>query len=399
MSRDAFFTSAQMVPARRPLELIPQCDACGLFKTCRSPKMAVDGKGGLRILVVAEAPGKEEDATNRPLVGPTGKYLEDELDRVGIDMRKDCWLTNAVICRPPNNKIDQHPKTADYCRPNLLRTVRELEPEVILILGKTAVKSVMGYLWESDGGMERWAGWRIPSRQLNAWVCPTYHPAYLIREQDEVLDKQFRQHLKAMSKLSDRPWPTGVPDWEKEVEIIYDDEAAAGSIQGFRDEVAFDFETNMLKPDSEKSDIVCCSVSDGTTTIAFPWRGAAIGAMRERLIDPDVGKIAANAKFEHRWVKAHLGVRVRGWAWDTMLTAHALDSRRGITGLKFQAFVQLGMPVYDVFVASYLQSREPGGNAVNRVRDCDLRTLMQYCGLDSLLEFKLAQVQRREMGL
>jgi hypothetical protein len=184
------------------------------------------------------------------------------------------------------------------------------------------------------------------------------------------------------------------------VKVIKDpDEAAAWVDKLSRSEiVAFDYETDRLKPDHPDARVVSCSVSDGETTIAYPWHGEAIEATK-KLLQAPCGKIASNAKFEDRWTKRALGIRVRNWFWDTMQAAHVLDCRPGVTGLKFQAFALLGQEPYDSQVAPYLKSAKEGANEVNRIRDVGLSKLLLYNGLDSLLEFRVAQIQTSEMGV
>ena len=374
----------------------PRCSSCGLSRGIQSPRMAVTGQGRKRILVVAEAPGSEEDVQGTQLVGPTGRLLRKELRRLDVDLDRDCFRTNAVICYPNGKQLTA--KHVKDCRYHLLRTIRELKPEVILLLGGKAVASLIGWLWgEAPGKMERWAGWKIPSQRLNAWICPTWHPAYLLRERDAVLDLWFRRHLKAAVALSGRPWHDGPPDYPSQVERLYDPVRASERVLGMvggEGPIAFDFETDRLKPDHPDASIISCSVSDGKTTIAFPWVGEAIPSMG-KLLRSDRPKIAANMKFEERWTRRVFGHGVRNWAWDTMQAAHILDNRRGVSGLKFQAFVYFGVGEYDNEVKNYIEGE--GGNGPNRMREVKMADLLLYNGLDSLLEWKLAKVQRKEL--
>jgi hypothetical protein len=195
-----------------------------------------------------------------------------------------------------------------------------------------------------------------------------------------------------------RPW-SSVPDWSKDVDVEINPDAAADKIARrfmFSPLVAFDYETNMLKPDHPKAQVVCCAISDGKYTVAFPWHGAAAAAAR-LILASDKAKIGFNMKFEDRWSRDRLGVQVRNWRHDGMQVAHALDNRHQITGLKFQAFVRLGMSSYDDDVKPYLESDDGGGYGFNRVKDVPLPKLLLYCGLDALLEFKVYQSQRKEL--
>lgn len=396
-----FFTSTTQT--RQPLPLLPECGSCGLYKTCLSPKMKTDGDGQRKILICAEAPGSEEDQQGKPLVGPSGTLLQKTLAKFGIDMRRDCWLTNSIICRPPKNSLP--PKSIGFCRPNIMGEIKRLNPEVIILLGTPAVKSVIGWLWKEDpGGITRWAGFKIPCQKPNAWIIPTYHPAALLYSQkenrngqiDPILQMQFEEHLKTASETLGRPWKA-VPDWKREIELVYSPDAVASILRKMIAKggiVAFDFETDRLKPDHPDAEIVCCSVCwQGKKTIAFPWKGEAITAMRE-LVRSDLGKVIGNAKFEIRWCIAKLNTRIRNVIGDTMLDAHVLDNRKGITGLKFQVFARLGQESYDDHIKLFL--KREGGNGKNQINKVNFRDLGLYCGFDSRLEWELWKVQQKD---
>lgn len=392
--------------SKAPPSLTPKCGACGLARTCLSPKMPVTGKGKRRILIVGEAPGKDEDQQNRQFVGKTGTHLKDTLRKHGVDMARDCWLTNALICRPPNNKIPDPDKMVSYCRPNLINTIRELEPDIIIPLGAVAVDSLIGWLWkDAVGGISRWTGFRIPCQKPNAWICPTFHPSYVLRQleiKDPVPDLFFDKHIKAAVELEGKPWDA-IPNYREGIRRILDPVIAEGGIRWFIDQgkpIAFDYECNMLKPDGEDALIICCSISDGKRTIAFPWQGAGVYQAMYALLQSNIPKDGANIKFEDRWSRRFFKTDppVNGWRWDINLGAHWMDSRPNITGTKFQAFVHLGAESYDDHIKPYLSAKK--GKRINQILDeIDLDQLLLYCGMDSLLEVKIAKAQRKEMGI
>lgn len=401
--KQGFFASSELTVIKEPISLIPKCGTCGLYKTCKSPKMKPTGKGRRKVLIVAEAPGKDEDRQGIQLVGKSGLHLEKTLRKFDFEMRKDAILTNALICRPPHNEIDDK-RMIDYCRPNLVNTINEVQPEIIIPLGGIAVQSLIGsYLWRDDvGKIGRWVGWRIPCQKLNAWVCPTYHPSYIIRSKGDdarVLQRRFEDHLEKAISLEGRPYET-VPDYREQVKIEFDPKKAAQHIMvmaAFGRPLAFDYETNMLKPDNEDGYIVCCSFSDGLTSIAFPWQGEVVEATKRILEAPKIPKRGYNIKFEERWTRAKLGCRVRNWQFCGMVGSHTIDNRPEINSLKFQAFVRLGQESYDDNVREYLKPRG-GGNVKNRIKEVDITTLLGYCGLDSLLEWIVAEQMMKELG-
>jgi uracil-DNA glycosylase family 4 len=370
--------------------------------------MKVDGFGKRKILIVGEAPGAGEDEKGIPFIGASGAELARVLSGFGVEIRRDCWITNSIICRPEGNRTPTS-KEIEYCRPNIIRAVEELNPEVILPLGSSAVNSVIGWLQGEDpGSISRWVGWQIPHQKLNAWICPTWHPSYVLRSNSDgsisssVLRLLWEEHLKSAVLLEGRPWKKK-PDFESQVVVELDTEEAARKIRKITYEgsdrrtspfVAFDYETDRLKPDSTESRIVSCSVSDGKTTIAYPWYGGAKEATRDLLFS-GIPMVASNMKFEERWTIKEFGEGVKNWYWDTMLSTHVLDSRPGITSIKFQAFVLLGQDPWTKGVEEYFGS--DGSNSGNRLWKMDLCRLLRYNGLDSLMEWKVAQIHSKEI--
>jgi uracil-DNA glycosylase family 4 len=409
--------------ARVPIPLLPSCGQCGLFHRCKSPKMEPFGKGKKKILLAGEAPGKNEDFQGRPFVGEAGRLLREVLDKIGIDMDRDCLTTNALICRPSKTNEIKNPKSIDFCRPNLVRTIKDFNPDVIIPLGSVAVRSLItGWLWPDSGGSGskegedknlrgKWCGWRIPCQQLNAWITPTWHPSFVARmenstssrdrERSKLVKMLFKQDLKATADLDGKPWKK-VPDWPSKVVVELDDSRAAESAQRMLDgrdgrPMAFDIETESLKPQEKTNSIYTCSISDGRTALAFPWHGKVIQWMKD-FARSNVPKIGFNCKFETCWFLEKLGVRVNNWVWDGMLAAHLLDNRPNTTDLSFQAFVRLGMPHWDKRVSPYLKAKG-GSNAKNRIKELDLKHVLYYNGLDSILEWRVANHQMKEMGV
>ena len=377
---------------------VARCAKCGLYQRCNSPKMAVTGKGKRKVLVVAEAPGAEEDKQGVQLIGKAGQKLRSIMERLDWDLDRDCWKTNACICRPENNRMTD--AYIEFCRPMLFSTIDKLHPDVIILLGTSAVKSLIGRYWKSIASLEPWVGWRIPFQPLNAWVCPTYHPSYLERMQSPLLDLWFTRHLEKAFELEGKPWEN-TPDWKSKIKLIWSSDEAAEilceSEYHKAPAISFDFETDRLKPDAKDSRIVCCSVCwGGKKTIAFPWEGEAIKEMG-RLLRSSIPKYGANIRFEQRWSKVKLGHGVKAWEWDCVQAAHVLDNRKGITSVKFQGLVRLGLPPWNEEIVKYLEA-SGGGNAPNEISKCDLGDLLLYCGIDSLVEYKLAEIQRMEIS-
>jgi len=399
---DGFFARSK-VKSKQPQSKIPKCGQCKLNKGCISPQMPYTGEGKKKILIIAEAPGLAEDEQNTQLIGDAGKLLRKLLRKCKIDLDKDCWKTNAVICRPPKNRTPVD-KEIVACRPYLFKTIEETKPNVIIPLGATAVKSLIDIVWgDPADSLSRWLGQKIPCQTLNAWICPTYHPSYLLRTKNTTAELITKRHLKAACRLKNSPWritnPSSVPDYKKDITIEHSPRLAAKWLKEKREYgcATFDYETNMLKPDSELAEIDCCSVCfNNKRTIAFPWHGEVIDAMIDLFKSP-IKKIAANIKFEDRWTRRILKTKIRNWHWDTVLAAHILNHKPGVSGTKFQAFVQLGQQRYDKHLDNYLKG--PSSNEPNRIKELDLDDRLIYCGMDSLVEHKIAMIQMKEFGI
>lgn len=391
-----FFTLS--APKVSPVQIrTPRCGECKLFQQCNSPKMPPTGKGKKGILIVAEAPGKTEDAQGIQLVGDAGQRLRQHLDMLDIDLDEDCIKTNAIICRPPNNRKPE-PAEIAACRPNLFNTIEQYNPSVIILLGQTAVDSLLSPVWGGEiGTIERWVGWRIPCGNPNAWIVPTWHPSFLLRNEKPVLDLLFRKHLaKAVEVAGTRP--PKPKDYASEVRIEYRPHVAAKLIDRFTRATdrpcAFDYEVTALKPETKGARILSCAISDGHRTIAYPWHGEATAATI-RFLQSSVPKIGANIQFEERWSQVHAGGPVRGWLFDTMLGGHVLDNRPDIVGLKFQGFVLLGYPNYAAHLEPYMEEYR---NGLNRLAEVNLKDLLLYNGIDAALDWDVAQIQIQQMA-
>lgn len=396
-----FFSPSVLAQYTAPIVVIPRCGACGLFKICHTPKMTVGGEGRRGILIVGAAPDAAEDHTGDHHAGSGGDMLRRAMWEHGIDLNRDCWSTNALICHAGGKYPTE--EQIGHCAPNLRATIEALKPSTIIPLGAAANRAVLSLIWTDDiGPFARWAGFRIPSREWNAWICPTWSPVDIQREKkalQAVKELWWNRHLQAAVELSERPWRI-IPDEKSEIELIYDSEKAARIIRKMVERggvCAFDYETNMLKPEGPGSEIVSCSICwQGKKTIAYPWRGEAVTATDEFLCSP-LPKVASNMKFEERWTKNKLGHRVRNWVADTMLDAHLCDTRQSISSIKFQAFVRMGVLSYNKHIHPLLESDGP--MVPNRIKEIDLADLLLYNGLDSLLEFRVAERQAVELAI
>ena len=416
---EGFFSKAETASMSsfggRPLS----CFQCGLFKTAKTPKMEPYGDFKKGILNLGEAPGETDDAKGMPWQGKAGKVLQSAYRRIGIDLFEDCLNINSVMCRPITDKgsnREPSPQELMCCRMKVMQIINAYKPKVIVALGGSAVTSLIGHRWRKAlGGISRWRGWTIPDRDLKAWVCPVFHPSYVMRSEQEV-ETIWEADLARIKEIVETPFPDH-PDETKQVRILEDRDEIINALNSMRagglhpdpSLLAFDYETTGLKPhDTSVHKLVYMAFCDSPNrAYAFmtPQHRSILRRLERLLTSEDIGKIAQNMKFEHSWTHNALGYEVKNWVWDTMQATHILDNRRQITGLKFQAYVQFGIMDYDSEVSPYLESKDKkNGNAVNRVEElikteAGRRKLLLYCGMDALLEYKLAEMQMRQVGM
>ena len=117
------------------------------------------------------------------------------------------------------------------------------------------------------------------------------------------------------------------------------------------------------------------------------------------LQNENIKKIAANAKYENDWSNVKLNSPINGLLFDPMLAQHCVDNRQRICSLEFQSYVYFGIQPYDAHIKQFLKTEPVRGNAINRVFEADLKDLMLYNALDSLITFRLAIVQMELLGI
>jgi uracil-DNA glycosylase len=152
-----------------------------------------EGNPGARVMLVGEGPGKEEDRQGRPFVGAAGKLLDKILASVGFS-RPEVYIANVVKCRPPANRTPRE-EECSACMPKLQEQIRLIKPQIIVILGATALRAIAG----SEARITRDRGnWRD---YYGARVMPTFHPAALLR--DPKKKKPVWEDMKAVRSLYD----------------------------------------------------------------------------------------------------------------------------------------------------------------------------------------------------
>ena len=155
-----------------PLEQIrAQVQACRKCPLADGRTQTVFGVGNpqARVLIVGEAPGKNEDLQGEPFVGAAGKYLNELLSYAGLK-REDVFIANVLKCRPPGNR-DPRPEEIQLCADYLREQTRTIDPEWIVTLGNFATKFIL----RMDVGITRLHGTLQQAGRFK--VFPVFHPA------------------------------------------------------------------------------------------------------------------------------------------------------------------------------------------------------------------------------
>ena len=122
-----------------------KCTSCVKCSLSTTRQNVVFGRGNpdAELFIIGEGPGQQEDEQGLAFVGRAGKMLDAAFSAVGLDTNKDCYVSNIVKCRPPNNR---KPSTAEIeaCMPWLNEQVNLLKPKIIILAGSTAVQSFLG---------------------------------------------------------------------------------------------------------------------------------------------------------------------------------------------------------------------------------------------------------------
>ena len=156
-----------------------QVDACRMCGLCAGIHHKVPGQGDRQapLMFIGEGPGQVEDEEGLAFVGPAGQLLTRMLQAIELP-RDRVYICNVVKCRPPNNRVPTPEETA-ACMLHLRMQVALVRPKVIVCLGSTPTRALLGEQMRitRDRGV-----WQL---KKGVWFMPTYHPAALLRDADK----------------------------------------------------------------------------------------------------------------------------------------------------------------------------------------------------------------------
>jgi uracil-DNA glycosylase family 4 len=374
-----------------------KCDECPL-RSIRRPVFGEGiAKGGL--VLVGEAPGKNEYIAGRPFTGQAGKLLDATLEAVGVS-RADVFVTNTVACRPATEGARDIPPPKEAiaaCKPRLAAELANQEAKLVVTLGSVASSSMLG----SREKISDLVGSLFWSNDFSAWIMPTYHPAAVLHGSlgifDDILGVLKRASLIASGKL-----PTPPIDLQIDYTFITDPAIAYELLKGMLSrsklEFALDIETDNLRYLENDLLLVSMSgniegkVSDNNISIVsgfnYVFHPQALGQEPANMLfvqmleDPAITWYIHNLSFDFQFLRYHYGA-VPVNAVDTMAMALGTTERGIGVGLKRLAREYLGAPFYEQKLQPYLRRKDL------HYSDIPIADLIQYAAYDTYYTVRL----------
>ena len=192
----------------------PDCQRCKLGKLGRKQIVFGTGDPYAELMFIGEGPGADEDAQGLPFVGRAGQLLNNMIAAMGLK-REQVYIANIVKCRPPGNRTPERDE-CDTCSPFLMRQIGVIRPKVIVALGATAAKNLLGVNDSMNSMRGRFYDYS-PKRALmdtgepvECKLLVTYHPAFLLRDPRQ--KKEAWKDLQMVMRYLDLPTPQRAPE-------------------------------------------------------------------------------------------------------------------------------------------------------------------------------------------
>ncbi len=171
---------------------IKGCNKCKLNNGRTNIVFGIGNKNA-DIMFIGEGPGADEDKEGKPFVGKAGKLMDKAFEGLGIN-RENVYIANIVKCRPPQNRVPEKDE-AVACLNYLRNQVILVKPKVIVLLGSTALKNILG----EEHSITKERGIFTDKKDIK--YLPTWHPAALLRDENKKID--FWKDLKELKKLAE----------------------------------------------------------------------------------------------------------------------------------------------------------------------------------------------------
>jgi DNA polymerase len=176
-------------------------DGCALKATATQLVFA-DGNPQAKLMLVGEAPGRDEDIEGLPFVGRSGKLLDLMLAAIGLDRTK-VYIANIIPWRPPGNRTPT-PQESQICLPFVRKQIELVDPDILMCLGGPSATTLLGITEGITKSRGRWIKFDTGKREIPA--LPTFHPAFLLRSplQKRLAWRDFLAVKKALAESAQR---------------------------------------------------------------------------------------------------------------------------------------------------------------------------------------------------
>lgn len=396
--------------AKTEMSYTSGCSRCGAYLKCTHGRLdAVVGSND--ILLILPPPNKAEDVTGRCGVGEEYTWLKEQFADVGLDFNA-CSRINVVGCKTDN------PKALEICRQRIDTFVRTCKPKLVIAFGTETLSSTVGREWtRSLGDIEKWHSFTIPFRYWNdgTWLVHVESPKEIIYAENFYKNEKwksattftekalavqrssyYRMHARVLKEglrdayrksresIPTRPENTVIPHVLDEESALIFLEKNYQYLKNNPDAIlTFDLETNMIKAYNNNARVYSIAVlaDKSLGSAAFRCTPATKDAFIKLFtLKPKVN--GANVKFDFVWNAVKLGMNPADFKihFDTVLMAHLLDNRDGITSLKFNTYRFFGI-TYESEAHKYLES-DGGCNTENRIFEAPEYTILYYNALD-----------------
>jgi len=292
---------------------------------------------------VGEAPGKEEDASGRPFVGAAGKILDKALD-AGRLPRGSVFITNIVKCRPPGNRAPRADEI-EACRPYLLTQIATIRPKIVVTMGSTALRGVLGSALElKDARTKRLALDDVP-------VVSTYHPAAVLYNRG--LERTIRGDLQKVAREVRSEAPrirSEAPHEGVPTSPLRSSGAAIVNSDGrilllcLEGDETWSLPKGTVEPGETLEQTAVREVHEETglrvrllrplrdVSYSFYWPPAGVNyhkTVAYFLAEPIGGEVRPESGFEEaRWVSCEEALRLLRWPNDRDVVSNAFEARR-----------------------------------------------------------------------
>jgi len=195
-------------------EIGPSCQRCKLAKLGRKQIVFGTGDPHAELMFIGEGPGADEDEQGLPFVGRAGQLLNNMIAAMGLK-REQVYIANIVKCRPPGNRTPERDE-CETCSPFLMRQINVVRPKIIVALGATAAKNLLGMndsMASLRGHLYDYSPPHTPSDAGESFTCKlavTYHPAFLLRDPRQ--KKETWKDLQMVMRYLGLPMPQRSPE-------------------------------------------------------------------------------------------------------------------------------------------------------------------------------------------